>query len=470
MSVRDSFVSQTAIFNSNFYPKDTIIDMEVPAPSISFPLVQSRLGKVSFWHGDGANFNDTFYTETTDDIIDEDRNGGVKYDFAHSLGVLGISQVKNLATNVVIQAFTSIPGNIQVPQTFLSPGQFTDAGNGPVGPIEARHNTVNLSGNNVTGCLGSNYPYKIAIPKVPNINQKWEDLLITWNLLLLSVFDQENLSIGNTNFQTFKVFQKAVSVTKKIGGGSSLIPINTIYANNGNETIALSQSLKLDKSQNRGDGLISSWTIQKKVGNSFTTATVGVDYNLILGNLNSDQLEIIFLITGDYKIINYSKGNSSIASGVNESFSTLNILSRPNNITVTVDEFIRFPKINPILTPSASFRNVTLETSPILKGYERYNIIVTPILDLTNASYKKVRIETNNDTNTTTSTEEILTLTNNQWLDLILQKTNVLCFLRKKNAGLNFEETKDCNSSNSFQHYFSQNNGEWEAGYYMTSK
>ena len=95
---------------------------------------------------------------------------------------------------------------------------------------------------------------------------------------------------------------------------------------------------------------------------------------------------------------------------------------------------------------------------------------MTPILDLTNASYKKVRIETNNDTNTTTSTEEILTLTNNQWLDLILQKTNVLCFLRKKNAGLNFEETKDCNSSNSFQHYFSQNNGEWEAGYYMTSK
>jgi hypothetical protein len=459
--VHDSKVLQTAIFNSNYFPKDQIIDLETANPYVQWSLEQSRLGVVTFKAGKAINRNDPWYNETTDDIIDEDRSS--KWDFAHSLGVIGQYQVSNFADNTIIIPFQSFDGAQQVPVTRLLPGQQA-FGNGPVGNPEVRHYTVSKPGNNnITGALGSSYPYRIYIPKVSDINQKWKDLTILWYLNLRSVFDSENLDLGNTGVQQFKVFQKAISITKKIGGN--------IYANNASETLALSQSIRLDKAQNRGDGVVSSWIIQKKVGSTYVTAVSGVDYTFITGTLNADQIEVKFLITGDYKIINYSKGNSSVASGVNESYLTLNILSKPNNVTVTVDEHIALPKINPILTPISAFTNVTVQTTPILEGYERYEIIVTPELDLSQALYKKVRKEIDHDnSHTGTQTDETITLNNNQWLDMMLQKANVDCFIREKNAGLTFTEIKSCNTTNTFQHNFAQNNGDWEVGYYVTPK
>lgn len=457
--VHDSRVLRTAIFNSNYFPKDKIIDLETVNPYVEWSLEQSRLGVVTFQAGKAINRNDLWYNETTDDIIDEDRSS--KWDFAHSLGVVGQYSVLDLSNNTIISG-ASFDGAQQVPVTRLLQGQ-ESFGNGPVGNPEVRHYTVSKPGNNITGALGSSYPYRIYIPKVSDINQKWKDLNIYWNLNLRSVFDKNNMDLGNTGLQGFKVFQKAISITKKIGGN--------IYANNASETLALSRSIRLDKTQNRGDGVVSSWIIQKKSGSTYVTAVSGVDYTLITGTLNADQIEIKFLITGDYKIINYSKGNSSVVSGVNESYLTLNILSKPNNVTVTVDEHIALPKINPILTPQSTFTNVTIQTTPILEGYERYEIIVTPELDLSQALYRKVRKEIDHDNSyTTTETDETITLNNNQWLEMMLQKANVDCFIREKNAGLTFTEIKSCNTTNTFQHNFAQNNGDWEVGYYVTPK
>ena len=457
--VHDSRVFLTAIFNSNYFPKDQIIDLETANPYVQWSLEQSRLGVVTFQAGKAINRNDPWYAETTDDIIDEDRSSN--WDFAHSLGVVGQYSVLDLSNNTIVSG-ASFDGAQQVPVTRLLPGQ-QSFGNGPVGNPEVRHYTVSKPGNNITGALGSSYPYRIYIPKVSDINQKWKDLNIYWNLNLRSVFDKNNMDLGNTGLQGFKVFQKAISITKKIGGN--------IYANNASETLALSQSIRLDKAQNRGDGVVSSWIIQKKSGASYITATSGVDYTLITGTLNADQIEVKFLITGDYKIINYSKGNSSVVSGVNESYLTLNILSQPNNVTVKVDDYISLPKINPILTPVNIFTNVTTQLNPTLEGYERFEVTVTPSLDLTQAIYRKVRTEIDHDnSDTVTQTDEILTLNNNQWLDLMLQKANVECFIRKKNAGLTFTEIKSCNTTNTFQHNFAENSGDWEVGYLVTPK
>lgn len=430
MGVYNVYVERQITYNSSFYPKDRIVDFETNGQYAEWRLEQSVFGNLNFMHGSGAKLYDTHFMRNPSGKRsaaapqtwypgDEDWDGSRGLDFYHSLGVVGQYLIQDADSNVV-SPWTSFNGAQQVPPTYLLQGQII-YGNGPVGNPEVRHNKVtNPNGNKVDGCFGAGYPYRLSYIRVSDPVYKWKDLSILWYLNLRSVFNSGNWDLGNTGFQSFKVFQQAIAITKN---GASIVPNNT----SGKTTLAT--PLILNKTLNRGTKNGSTWTIQKKNGlGTYVTATPGLEYVLNTGTLLSDIMEIQFMVPGDFKVINTATGGSSVATGPNIGTSTLLIRADLDNVLITVDDKITFPNLIANVVPTSTFTNIVTDGAPApLGGIESFSVDVTPSLNMDLAEWIQTTITDTNGTVTQTTVDKTNDLSESQWLQLILDKANVQC-------------------------------------------
>lgn len=467
MAVRDISVLRYAIYNASFLPNDAIVDFESSEyKEVFYALIPTQTAQIEFWHGNGINRNDSYWAPTADISIDEDY-GGNRFDFAHSLGTWGRIKLKEIDNSTWLSGDIYVQGSWQDGPTHLNAGQLTDGGNPRVFDPESRHYTVNKPGNIIEGAQGILYPYKVRVPKISSITpkQKWKDLRVSLYAELKSVFNGGNWYLGNAH-KTFNLYQKAISITKDIA--------NNNYINNNQQiTRPISQTFYLNKTESRGATINSYWLIEKKdINNNWVNAVETVDYTLLQGALNLDILEFQFQVQGEYKITNYSKGNNSISTGLNEDYNSFFVIANPDNKTIIINDYITLPDLVTKLTPDLNYKNVTTELEPTLTGIEMYKVNVDCDLDLINASYIKEIKTINHDNNDSTDTvQQNLTNSYNieQWKQLILDKSIVKCIVKNKITNVIIEE-RDCNSLNTFLNTFLLPKNEYEIGYLITPK
>lgn len=174
----------------------------------------------------------------------------------------------------------------------------------------------------------------------------------------------------------FDIIQQAVAVTRKnnnvgplVTDGSTINDMDTVSNN----------TITLDKTNNRGDTVISEWLIQKQDPNGvFQNAVNGTDYALV-GTLTSDTITITWGTPGVYRIVNHVAGPMGVQTGLNSAASYLNL-----NVGQSVIDTITLPIVLPIITPVVSYNNTVTNTSP-LTGVENFSITVTANVDTSNA-------------------------------------------------------------------------------------
>lgn len=465
MGVYNVYVEKQAQFNPNYYPKDRIVDFETNGQYAEWRLEQSVFGNLNFMHGSGATYNDTHFMRNPSGNRsaaapqtwypgDEDWDGSRGLDFYHSLGVVGTYLIQDGDGNTV-QTWTSFNGAQQVPPTYLLQGQII-YGNGPVGNPEVRHNKVtNPNGNKVDGCFGAGYPYRLSYIRVSDPVYKWKDLSIIWGLNLRSVFNGGNWDLGSTGAQSFKVFQKAVSITRN---GA------TVIANNAQLTTTLSNVLSLNKTLNRGHKNGSSWTIQKKdsLGN-YVDATISLDYIFVTGTLTSDIIEIKFMVPGEFKVLNTTIGTSNAQTGPNQMVHSTFIIANLDNITVQIDDDITLPNIKANMVATPIFTNIVLDDEPILEGIEIFSVDITPSLDMQPAKWIQTTITSTNTTVTKVPVIKTNDLNEAQWLQLILDKALVKCVVIDSNTST-IIESRNCHDLG-YNQTFRLPRGNYNCGY-----
>ena len=465
MGVYNVYVEKQAQFNPNYYPKDRIVDFETNGQYAEWRLEQSVFGNLNFMHGSGATYNDTHFMRNPSGNRsaaapqtwypgDEDWDGSRGLDFYHSLGVVGTYLIQDGDGNTV-QTWTSFNGAQQVPPTYLLQGQII-YGNGPVGNPEVRHNKVtNPNGNKVDGCFGAGYPYRLSYIRVSDPVYKWKDLSIIWGLNLRSVFNGGNWDLGSTGAQSFKVFQKAVAITRN---GT------TVIANNAQISCNLSTPLVLNKTLNRGHYTSSTWAILKKdnLGN-YVTATLNLDYILNTGTFTSDIIEIQFMVPGDFKVTNTAVGSSSAATGPNQMVTTTIIRVNLDNIITRVDDKITFPTLQANMSATPVFTNIVIDDAPILEGVEVFSVDITPSLDMQFAEWIQTTITNTNGNVVQTIIDKTNDLNEQQWLQLMLDKALVNCVAVNSNTS-QVVESRNCHNLG-YNQTFRLPRGNYNCGY-----
>lgn len=465
MPFRNMSVKRPAVFNTNLYPKDRIYDFhDNEYIDIIWSIIQT--GILRFEWSKRKNIRYSWYEESTDHRIDEDRNKESEWDFAHSLGTWGFYNIRDLQTNNLL--FTdNIKGNNQpAPKTHLNPGSFAIGNNPPVYVPEARHYTIIKPGNNVEGALGHEYPYRLHIPKYSDPIQKYKDVKVFWSLNLVSLFDGKRWEMGNNGGQQFTLFQKAVSITKYQG---EILDVGSI-------NFKTNQVLVLDKSDNRGDAVESKWIISKKdINNNWINASLGTDYIFVMStNENSDIVQIKFNLSGEYRVNNSTKGNTNSIAGINEMNRYTFINVSDVLIKTKIEEDIIFPTIEVSLLHNNSWDNVMKNsktpTTP-LTGYEPYKTDLSPILNKEGSKFIKTTYYYDEETEELIPPIKVenLILTDEQWLIAILARANVIAFSKDKETDT-FKTVINCNEQNTWFHTFTEAEGKYEIGYQITPK
>ena len=159
-------------------------------------------------------------------------------------------------------------------------------------------------------------------------------------------------------------------------------------------------------------------------------AISGVDYNYVSGNNISDIIEIIFLTSVNFTIINKCSGYT---------FSSNPFKNYPTDITVNSDSQsykfntssslynyeLNFPKIVPVLSTAQSI--LTVSTTPFTT-YANTEVLVNFILDSTLASYKKIDV--------VTGSIVIIPKSDSDWIIEIQNRFNIYLELRDSSNNL----------------------------------
>ena len=221
----------------------------------------------------------------------------------------------------------------------------------------------------------------------------------------------------------FLSLQKSISVTKlDTGTGFNLIGNNTIT------NITTGTTVKLSKSDNRGDEASSEWIILKTDPNgSFQNiaAVLGVDYDFVTGNSISDIIDLQFLTAVNFTITNkcigYTFSNNPYKNFPTDLSLNSDIQSYKFNTTSSSFNYeLNFPKIVPVLSTVQSV--LTISTNP-LTTYANTEVLANYVLDSTLASYKKIEISTGNIT--------LITKSDSDWLIELQTRFNIFLELRE---------------------------------------
>jgi hypothetical protein len=306
------------------------------------------------------------------------------------------------------------------------------------------------------GIFGSNYPYPFTINNVGT------------HYLAFYLFNFPNQKGDRLpqNYVTkfikgWRVFQQAIPITR-FGPSNTIIANNTQIANLSN--LDASQNHQFNKGLNRGDEVASSWQILvQNNNNQYVTATPGVDYNLITGNLFNDTIIVQFLLGGsqskNYRIINTASGYTSannpwgpvipythslpegqVDTGTilltdntvtnNTAQAIVNVNVTPNGTTTTVEDTIVLPTVNPVVTPVNAFNNTVVSLSP-LTGIENFQVSVGPTLNTTSASFsRQTTVTVGNNPPTVTTVDMAANYTTNDWLNEIGNRCSIRCVVR----------------------------------------
>lgn len=432
------------------YPKSFIWDFEQGDASKQWTLEQSLRGILRFQAGGGVRHqNDDWKEETTDDVIDEDRNGS-SYNFGASLG----SKMITLRLFPTVGPSTPVNGASFPNPTRLATGANL-FGNPPVANPEARHHSQrNFATNEYSGTTGSAFPYVVNIPRISHPVYKWEDQTYGVVINIISKFNGGTWDMGELN-TAFGIFQKAVSITRN---GA------TVIANNAQLTTTLSNALSLNKTLNRGHKNGSSWTIQKKdsLGN-YVDATISLDYIFVTGTSTSDIIEIKFMVPGEFKVLNTTVGTSNAQTGPNQMVHSTFIIANLDNITVQIDDDITLPNIKANMVATPIFTNIVLDDEPILEGVEIFSVDITPSLDMQPAKWIQTTITSTNNSVTEVPVIKTNDLNEAQWLQLILDKALVKCVVIDSNTST-IIESRNCQDLG-YNHTFRLPKGNYNCGY-----
>ena len=166
------------------FPKSFIWDFEQGDATKQWTLEQSAPGILKFQAGGGLiHRDDPWKYETTDDVIDEDRNGS-DYNFGASLG----SKMTYVRTAPTVGPTVTVDGGTFPNPTRLATGSIF-FGNPPVFNPEARHHSKrNTSTNEYSGTTGSAFPYVIPVPRISHPVYKWDDQGFLVNVDIISKF------------------------------------------------------------------------------------------------------------------------------------------------------------------------------------------------------------------------------------------------------------------------------------------
>lgn len=245
---------------------------------------------------------------------------------------------------------------------------------------------------------------------------------------------------GDKTF-SFNIYQASVAVVRRdsnvgpiLQNGSSIGDMDTITNN----------TIVLNKSDNRGDDVSSTWAILKQDGNGvYQTAINGTDYSII-GILTDDEITITWLTSGSYRV-----RDSIVGLGANNDDQSSVDFSVGQSITNT----ITLPLVKAVVTPDVAYNNTVLNVNP-LTGVTNFKFTVSSVLDTNNASWLQTV-----DFNPSTT----ITMTDATWRTEILHRCNVICRVRKGNVIVE--------SRTGFgPHQFILDVGNYTAGYELTPK
>ena len=113
---------------------------------------------------------------------------------------------------------------------------------------------------------------------------------------------------------SFTVYQQAVAVTRKDSSTGQILT-NGINFNNSSifGQIIAGQTITIDKTSNRGDDLLSTWSFYKLTGTAWEIILPGTGAGINLGGsetLASDTIHVTFTDEGQYKVANSCMGSA----------------------------------------------------------------------------------------------------------------------------------------------------------------
>lgn len=253
-------------------------------------------------------------------------------------------------------------------------------------------------------------------------------------------------SVGQVLF-SFEIFQRAVSVTKKNSGSGTTLVNGTSISNmdtSGNNVIIL------NKDNNRGDNILSTWLIKKQDSNGiFQTAVLGTDYSLVPGEtLLSNQITLTWEDAGTYRVFNHSSGSVGISTGPNTDEDIINF-----TVGQTTVDTIILPTVIGVITPTVAPNNTVISLTP-LKGVTNFSFTVNANIDVTNASWiKKVD----------TDAPVTLSLDLAAWTAELTSRCNIKCQAKIENTIVD-------NRIGLGPHLFHLPTGTYNVGYVLTPK
>lgn len=181
----------------------------------------------------------------------------------------------------------------------------------------------------------------------------------------------------------------------------------------------------------RGKDVSSGWTILKTaIDGSYTNvpAVVGVDYELLTGNLTTTKMKLQFISSNNFTIklnvAGYTFANNPYLNYPTNTWSNNNSGTYFfNTASSTVDVNIKFPKVSVLPTISS---DLLLGTTPF-ETYQNQLITITPTLDLTGAYWHQFPVSS-----PSTITDLTTTKTLSDWEAEMISVLNIVLEVRNK--------------------------------------